>query len=142
MLSWIAAVLFAEKGVTARQARQRYRRVSLDGLTRMVIHLIIVRAGDLAPRRPRKLRFWKHGRAVRRRHFMRSVAGSRLRRALRHKDPAARIVKLIAALRNLDAYTQLLPGRLTRLWAITATPPQAEILHGAPAPAPGFANSS
>lgn len=153
MLSWIAAVVFADKDVTARQLRQRHTRLNLDALTRMTIHLIILRAGDLAPRRrPHKFRFWKHGRDLRRRHFMRSFIGSRLRRAFRHRDLATRIATLIAALRNLDAYTHLVQRRITRLWGIAPTPDSAQALLRAPVThvrgglgeggSPAFANTS
>jgi hypothetical protein len=145
MLSWIAAVLFAGKEITHRQLRQRYR-VSVESLTRMVIHLILLRARELSGLRPRKLRFWKHGRDLRTRHLIRSVVGSKLRRALKHKDPAMRIARLIGALHNLDAYAQHLAQRfrrrLTRLWAIVPAPTFAALLLGPPAPPPAVADSS
>jgi hypothetical protein len=145
MLSWIAAVLFAEREITHRQLRQR-RRASIDGLRRVVINLILLRARELSGLRPRKLRFWKHGRDLRTRHLIRSLVGSKLRRALKHKDPAMRIARLIGALRNLDAYAQHLAlrmrRRLTRLWAITPAPTFVAPLVGLLAPAPAIADSS
>jgi hypothetical protein len=58
MLMWIGALLFAAPQVSARQFAQRHRRLSLDGLTRLVINLMLVRAGELAQRRvPRRFRF-------------------------------------------------------------------------------------
>jgi len=122
MLSWIAAVLFGGKCVTVRHMRQRYARVSIERLTRLAIHLIIIRAGELAPVRSGKLRYWRYGRHLVAPHFFRSLVGSKLRRVLKHKDPATRVANLIAALRNLDSAARQLASRmqrrLTRLWAI------------------------
>jgi hypothetical protein len=144
MLSWIAAVLFAGKQLTARQLRQRHRRLSLDGLVRLITQLIIVRAAELGRwRRHGRLRFWLHGRDLKRRHYIRSLIGSRLRRALNHKDLAARLRRLIHVLRHLDAFArQLSRRRLTRLWSIAPAPTPAATIFGAPAPSPAAADSS
>jgi hypothetical protein len=147
VLQWIAAVLFAGKQITLRQLAQRWPRISLERLTRTVIKLIIVRAGELARRRPpKRLRFWNRGRDLRRDHIVRSLLGSSLRRALKHKDLATRIARLIGVLRNLDAYAQRLALRfkrgLTRLWAIPPAPTRGTRLPGPPAPSPAFANTS
>lgn len=146
MLTWVEAVLFGNGNVTWRQLHQRCERLSLHGLARMVLYLIILRASDIAGRRRRKLRFWKYGRDLRRSHLMRSLVGSKLRRALKHRDLATRIAKLIAALRNLDAHArplaQRMRRRLTRLWAITPTASPAEALVASPASAPAYPDSS
>ena len=144
MLAWIASV-FAGNRISSRHARQR-GDISLQGLTRMVMELAVIRAGELARIRRRKLTFFKRGRDLRRRHLLRSVIGSRLRRKLKHKDTATRIAMLIAALRDLDTIArplaQRMRGRLTRLWAMTAKPTLGGVMLGAPAPPPALADSS
>jgi hypothetical protein len=144
MLTWIASV-FAGKTITARHAHQR-GDISRDWITRMVMQLAVIRAGELARLRRRRPTFFKRGRDLRRRHLLRSVIGSCLRRKLKHKDIATRIAMLIAALRDLDTIARPLAQRmrrhLTRLWAIAATPLPADSILGAPAPPPALANSS
>jgi hypothetical protein len=104
MLAWIASLLAGHEP-TWRQLRQRYRRMSIHGLAMMVKRLILLRAADIAGlKRKRRPLYFKHGRDMRRRHFMRSIFGSRLRRALDHRDPIARIAILIDALTHLDAW--------------------------------------
>jgi hypothetical protein len=144
MLTWIAAALFAGGHISHRQLRQRHRRVSLDGLTRMVINLMIIRAAELGNwRRSKRLRFFKHGRDLKRRHYIRSLLGSRLRRVLRHKDVTTRIATLIAVLRTLDTFArQLSRRRITRLWAIKTAPAPADPIFGAPASSLSFSDSS
>jgi hypothetical protein len=141
MLMWIGALLFAAPQVSARQFAQRHRRLSLDGLTRLVINLMLVRAGELARRRvPRRFRFHARGRDLKRRHYMRSLVGSRLRRVLKPKNIAARIANLIAVLRDLDSYArQLGQRRPTRLWPIALTPETAALVLAAPAASPACA---
>lgn len=144
MLAWIASV-FAGKQISLRHLQQR-GDLSLDGLTRMVLQLAIIRAGELARMRRRKLTFFKRGRDLRCRHLLRSVIGSRLRRKLKRKDIAARIAVLIDTLRDLDVLARpiavRLGRRLTRLWPTTAIIASANALLGAPAPTPAFADSS
>jgi hypothetical protein len=146
VLQWIAAVLFAGTQITPRHLTQRGPRISLEYLTRMVIKLIVIRAGELARRRRGRLRFWKHGRDLRRAHLIRSLLGSRLRRALKHKDLATRLARLIAVLRQLDAYAQVLARRfkhrLTRLWPIAPSPTPTEPIRAAPMLQPALADSS
>jgi hypothetical protein len=144
MLAWFAAVLFARRNVTARQVRQR-RDVSLDRLTRTTVHLLMVRAGELRGWRPTAPKsFFKRGRDLRRRHFIRSILGARLRRVLRYRGgPAQRIQNLMRVLRHLDDYARLVFRRkLTRLFPITTSKfgtaqlqlrPQAEGLFAPPA---------
>jgi hypothetical protein len=145
MLTWIAAVLLGDRNVAARHWRQR-GDISFDALKRMVIDLMIIRAGELARTRRRTLRFHKRGRDLRLAHLYRRVLGSKLRRALKRKDIAARVALLISVLRNLDAYARPLAARLkrglTRLWAITAMPMSAEAVFRASAPLPALADSS
>jgi hypothetical protein len=145
MLAWIASVL-AGKPIGARQGRQR-GHVSLDGLTRMVTQLLIVRAGELARlRRRRRFTYFKRGRDLRCRHLFRSLIGSRLRRAMKRKHIGARIAVMIHVLRHLDAYArplaQRMRRRLTRLWAITPRPMPATPLNDAPLLLPALADSS
>jgi hypothetical protein len=138
MLLWIGALLFAAPPVSARQFAQRHRRLSLDYLTRLVINLMLVRAGELAQGRlPRRFRFHARGRDLKRRHYMRSLVGSRLRRVLKPKNIAARIANLIAVLRDLDLYArQLGQRRPTRLWPIALTPDNLVLALAPPASSP------
>jgi hypothetical protein len=146
MLSWVAAVLFAGRDVTVRLLRQRYERVSIERLTRLVINLLIIRARELAPVRKGKLRYWRHGRHLVARHFIRSLIGSKLRRVLKHKDLATRVANLIRVLRNLDAAARQLGARmkrrLTRLSAIKPARLPADALVSLAAPTLAFADSS
>jgi hypothetical protein len=143
MLRWIAAVLFADKAVTPRQLRARHQRVSLDGLTRLVVQLLLVRSGELAKRKCRRLRFFLQGRDLKRRHFIRSLLGARLRRALKPRSLAARIDALIHVLRHLDHYArQLAKRRLTRLWGVKPAHTPAATLLSAPMLALAFSDSS
>ena len=145
MLTWIAAVLFGDRNVAARHWRQR-GDISLDALKRMVIQLMIIRAGELARIRRRTIRFHKRGRDLRLGHLYRRVLGSKLRRALTRKNVAARVLTLIAVLSNLDLYaSQLavrLKRRLTRLWPIGSVPLPAILLSGDLASSPALADSS
>jgi hypothetical protein len=143
MLRWIAAVLFAAKPVTARQLRARHGRVSLERLTRLAVQLLIIRASELKPHRRARLRFFRQGRDLRRRHFIRSFLGARLRRALKPKHLAARIDALIRVLRHLDRYArQLAKRRITRLWGVTPAPAPAAAIPSAPIHAFAFTDSS
>lgn len=146
MLTWIAAVLFAAKETTVRQLRQRHRRMSLDGLTRMTIELMICRAAELARLRRRKRNCWRYGRDLTPRHLFRSLAGSRLRRVLKPRSVHERIAALVNALRNLDAFARQLAARmrrgLTRLWPIIAAPVASAPVVALAAPALSFTDSS
>ena len=147
MLAWLASLLFAGQAPSHRHLRQRGRAMSLHGLTVLVKQLILLRAQDLAKLRRSKRRvFFKHGRDLKRRHLMRSILGSRLRRAFAHRDPAKRIFALIDALRHLDAWAARFAKRLKcgfmRLWSIAPAPMPAVAILGAPAPSPACADSS
>ncbi len=138
-------MLFAEETVTARQMRQR-AGVSLAGLTRMIVQLAIVRAGELSGLRRRRLTYFKRGRDLRTRHLFRSLIGSRLRRRLKHKNPATRIAILIGVLRDLDGFArplaQRMRRRLTRLWPIAARALAAAHCEEPPALPPALADTS
>ena len=143
MLRWIAAVLFAGKPANARQVTARHKRVSLEGLTRLVVQLLIIRSAELMQRRRKRLRFFRHGRDLRRRHYIRSLLGARLRRVLKPKSIAARIDALIRVLRHLDLYArQLAKRRITRLWSVTPAPTPAPLSLSAPILAFAFTDSS
>jgi len=147
MLTWLASVLFAGQDVTARQFAQRHRKMSLAGLKHMVMKLLLTRAVELARlRRPKRYRLFLHGRALKRRHIIRSVIGSRFRRLLTRKALHERIAVLIDALRRFDHYASLLAKRLkrrlTRLFAIAPAPLPAITLPGAPAPSPARTDTS
>jgi hypothetical protein len=146
MLTWLAAVLFAGREITVRQLHQRHRRMSLDGLTRMTIELMICRAAELARLRRRKRNFWRYGRDLTPRHLFRSLVGSRLRRVLKPRHARERIAALIHALRNLDAFARRLAKRmrrgLTRLWPIIPAPTAPACVVTLAAHAPAFADSS
>jgi hypothetical protein len=143
MLRWIAAVLFAGKAITLRQLKARHSRVSLDGLTRMVVNLLIIRAFELSRRRRARLRFFRHGRDLRPRHYIRTFLGARLRRVLKPKHAAARIEALIRVLRHLDLYArQFAKRRITRLWGVKPARTLAATIASAPIRALAFADSS
>jgi hypothetical protein len=144
MLTWVAS-LFAGRAPTRRHLAQR-GDVSLHGLAMMVKRLILVRAAEIAGMRRGRLRFFKHGRDLRRRHMLRSVFGSRLRRALDHRDPGKRIAILIEALTRLDAWAARFAKRLRcgfgRLFSVAPAPPPAAFIPGAPASPPACADTS
>jgi hypothetical protein len=144
LLSWMAAVAFADAPVSARQCRQR--RIPLWRLSRWVANLIAARALTLAGRLPRRTHEWRRTRFARPSHFRRSMLGAKLRRALTHRDRATHIAQLIAILRNLDAYAAQLAQNMRRgLRRLVRTkPPIAPgvALCGAPAPTPAFSDSS
>ncbi|MGE0187673.1 MAG: hypothetical protein AB7Q23_17975, partial [Hyphomonadaceae bacterium] len=109
MLLWIAAVCGG--AAPSRRHLQQRGDTRLDELARMVRNLVIVRAVAMVkpPRRPAR-----HGPRRRPRHYLRSCAGAELRRLLRARDPQHRVLRLIAALRDLAAYAARLARRLAR----------------------------
>jgi hypothetical protein len=146
LLTWVAAMLSGNRAVSARHARQRFD-ISLPWLTGLVSKLLIIRAAQLARlRRCGRIRYWARGRDLRRSHLLRSTLGTRLRRTVRHKDVGAWMARLIAVLRNLDAYAAPLAQRLrrglTRLWRVTPPIAPAQAACAGPASAPAFADSS
>ncbi len=60
------------------------------------------------------------------------MIGSRLRRALKHRDADARVAVLICTLRNIEVmathFAQRLRRRTTRVWAMLACAGAAETL--------------
>jgi hypothetical protein len=77
---------------------------------------------------------------------MRSIYGSKLRRAFDHRDPLARIAILIDALTHLDAWAERFAKRLScgfmRLWSIAPAPMPAVALLAPLASPPAGADSS
>jgi len=147
MLSWLWAVLFGNLTPSLRQLAQRIEAFSLDNLARLVRDLLIVRALHIAGPPPRRgrLHYWRYGRSLRRRHFVRSLLGAKLRRQFRHKDLATRIAQLIALLRHLDTHAAQLARRMRRLYRIwRTTPPIAPcaLLLAPPALSPAACDSS
>jgi hypothetical protein len=147
MLTWIASVL-ASIAPTRRHLSQR-GAMSIHRLARMVKQLVLLRAADIAgmKRKTRPPLLFKQGRDMRRRHIMRSMVGSRLRRALDHRDPVARIAILIDALTHLDAWAARFAKHIScgfaRLWSIAPAPmTDAVLLLGPPAPPPACCDSS
>ena len=155
MLAWAGSVLFADAARPSRRhIRQRYGFLSLDPLARLVRDLAIVRAADLAHLRTRP-RFRgvrnaaAHGfrRCTARGAWRRAIAGSRLRNALKHRDPAQRIQRLLAAIADIDAFARryLAPRakrRLTRLFPILMLAPPAAPFFALAAPEPCAVNTS
>ncbi|MGD9982277.1 MAG: hypothetical protein AB7H66_13125 [Hyphomonadaceae bacterium] len=148
MLAWLAWVFVADRAPSRRHMRQRYGLISLDRLARKVALLILVRAGELAHKRRRANPFLARcrGRARQPRHICRSIIGSRLRRALKHRDFTTRITILTDALRRLDVwarrYVRQMRRGLTRLWPIRAKPAPSAPLSTLAAPGIFFADSS
>ncbi|MBL8546388.1 MAG: hypothetical protein JNL81_07980 [Hyphomonadaceae bacterium] len=154
MLVWVALFTLAPKGrPDRRRFRQRHHLFSLEWLCRLVGVLIFVRAVEIArpPARPgpppRDASPIGFHRRLRARALMRASLGSRLRAALRHRDPRERIVRLLAAVGDLDGYARryLVPRvlrRFTRLRAIIIAAPPACALACQITSAPIAADSS
>ncbi|MBC7769728.1 MAG: hypothetical protein H7124_13185 [Phycisphaerales bacterium] len=128
-LVWFAMLMFAAAPPRNRRRLGRFALLSLDDLARLVRNLILARAAQLAgvgraKRAPcRNYAPSGFSRRLRPRQVARSLAGSRLRRALRHRDRATRISILLAALRDLDAHARNVARKLTRLAPIIALQP-------------------
>jgi len=148
MLGWVAMLMFSIGFKPDTRRLRRHGSVSVDGLARMVRNLIIIRASQIMPaptlRAPPRRNFAPAGftRRLERRQFLRSCAGSRLRRALRGRDPATRISVLLAALRDIDALARLVKRRLTRLRPVLPTEPPHDALRTLAIHAPCAADSS
>jgi hypothetical protein len=144
VLHWIAANLIHQRAITPRHRTQR-GDISLQWLARLVANLIAIRALHILGAQ-RKASYWRHGRDLRRRHYRRSLLGSKLRRALKHRDLATHIAQLITLLRNLDKEGARLAfrirHRLRRLWRIMPAIAPAEAPYGAPASSPALSDSS
>src|SRR5262245_4341653 len=76
MLAWLASVLFEGAPFTQRCARQRGKRMSLEGLARQVKLLIVSRGGELARLRRRKPGSHYRGRSLRRPGRIRALIGA------------------------------------------------------------------
>ena len=146
VLGWLMSVLFGARDVSVRHLNQRLHHVFLDQLTGVTTALLVSRALQFAKVRLRaRLHYWKHGRSLRRAHFMRSFLGARFRRLLNHQDLKTRIAQLIAVLRNLDTHARRLMQRvrkLHRLWRIVPHIALAALILGSPASPPAFSDSS
>ncbi len=152
MLAWVADALLGEGAPHRRRLRQRGGFFSLDRLARFTCRLALARAADIVGLRARQ-------RAIRNaapsgfrrrttpRALLRACIGSRLRRAVKRGDVAARIRFLRAALSDIDAFARryTVPRalrRLTKLCAIVPIAPRTEAMLGPPAPSPACADSS
>jgi len=148
MLGWIAMLMVSTGFKPDPRRLRRYGHLSLDRLARMVRNLIIIRACQIMPaprlRAPPRRNVAPAGftRRLERRQFLRSFAGSRLRRALRARDPATRISVLLAALRDIDVLARLVKRRLTRLRPVQPTEPPHDALRTLAIHAPCAADSS
>jgi hypothetical protein len=146
MLSWFAAVACSNRPIGNRRAEQR-GDISLAWLARAVSALIMIRALHMIGRTPPpRQRYWMRGCDTRPSHFIRSLLGARLRRLLKHKDPATHVAQLISLLRNLDTHAahlaRCMRGRRRRLFRKLPNIAPTVTLIGPPAPSPAFANSS
>ncbi|HYD72581.1 MAG TPA: hypothetical protein VEF55_05550 [Candidatus Binatia bacterium] len=137
VLGWLMSVLFGDRDVSFRHLKQRLDYVFLDELTGTTRALLIARALQFAKvRMPRRLHYWKHGRSLRRAHFMRSFLGAHFRRLLTHRDLKTHIAQLIDVLRKLDSHARRLAQRmrtLHRLWRIVPPIAPAALILGPPA---------
>lgn len=146
VLGWLMDVLTGAREISVRQLNQRFHHLWLEDLKRVAITVLVVRALQFSKLRVRRgVQHWKHGRSLRRAHFIRSVLGARLRRQLKHKDLKTRVAQLIALLRNLDTHARHLAKRLrsmTRLWRKLPPIAAPTLILGPPAPSPAAVNSS
>jgi len=152
MLSWIALALCGARFTSRRHVRRRYRFVSLAWLTKLLCALAMIRAGEMAPRRPSARRLRNAAptgfrRRIDRPGVNRAILGSRLRKALAAPTAHGRIGRLIAAFRDLDGFARryLLPRairRLTKLHAIVMCAPPADTVRTLSAPALATADTS
>ena len=146
LVSWVAATAFANRPISARRAR-RFGDVSWLDLSHLVGNLIMIRALHMLGRVPplRRFPYWLRELGARPSHFRRSLFGAKLRRALRHKDPAMHLAQLIAVLRSFDTHAARLARNIRRrrrlLRLVPAIAPAALIL-GPPASSPAFPDSS
>lgn len=137
MLAWMTLVMFTPAAINRRHIRQRYGFISLDRVERFVRALAIVRAIQLTHLRPHPRRTLCNSapagfrRRVVRGAYLRSIAGSRFRKALKHRDVGARLQRLASALADINAFARryLVPvarRRLTRLRPVILVAPAVE----------------
>jgi len=145
LLNWIATGLDHGTPADQRRIRQRDWFFDPDNAARLVRDLILLRALKLArlralPRHPSR------GAPIRNVHLRRAAAGSKLRRALDHRDPIQRLTRLIHALRNIDqhaaALARRLKRRLTRLYPRFTLPQASDAVRALAVRAPFAADSS
>jgi hypothetical protein len=150
-LAWAAMMLFSEDAPRPTRRRiRRYGLLSLDRLERLVRNLVLIRAAQLARRPARRCTFAFAPAGFRRRRrtrqLLRAVAGSRLRRALRDRDPAKRMARLVQALADIETLARRivrrLPKGLTRVRALVAVRPPHERIRSLAAPARCTCDSS
>lgn len=152
-LAWAAMMLFSDDAplLDLRRCIRRFRLLSLDRLARMVRNLVIVRAAQMAGPRARRRTarsFAPPGFARRKRpaRILRSCGGSALRRALRDRDPARRMTRIIQALRDIDQWARKLVRRLrrglTRLRPLVMRRPPSSLVCSLAAPAAFAADTS
>jgi len=130
-LLWMGALMFAPLAAGFNRRRiARYQHMTLSRMANTVARLILIRAAVMyaPPRRHRRTSRPFAPEGVRQRatpqHLVRSAIRSRIRRALRHRDPGQRLAILLGALVNIDALARKLYRRLTRLRPlIIARPP-------------------
>mgnify|MGYP000499719707 CR=1 FL=1 len=149
VLLWMGALMFAPPGAPFNRRRiARYQHMTLGRMANTVARLILIRAAILyaPPRRHRRTSRHFAPNGVRQRatphHLVRSAIGSRIRRALRHRDPGQRLAILLDALVNIDALARKLYRRLTRLRPLIVARPRASAWQSAPALAPAAADTS
>jgi hypothetical protein len=153
MLAWLMAALFSQSvRVDRRRIRQRYRFASLDWIERLVCALAIIRAIAITgiAKRTRALRNAAptgFRRRIRPSAGWRATVGSRLRKALKHRDPRQRIQRLLAALADIDAFARRhlvrrALRRLTKLCAIILIAPPADTIVSLAAPSACAADTS
>jgi len=136
MLAWIGWVLFSANPPrpSRRRIRQRFRLLDPDCMARVIRHLVLARATQMA-RPTAKTRRRNHAptgfqRRMRRGGRARSLAGSALRKRLQHRDLATRLSILAHALNRIDEFARDICRRYargaTRLYPILAVrPPHA-----------------
>ena len=137
MLAWLALLLFADAPQARRRhIRQRYGFASFDWAERLLRLLAVMRAIEIAgitklPRPPlRNAARTGFRRRTTRGAIGRTLAGARFRKALKARDPQARLQKLLAAFADIDGFARRylvrrMLRRLTKLHAVVMFAPPA-----------------
>jgi len=151
-LAWIGAALFGDTlRINRRYIRQRFVWLDLDRIARVVACLVIARAQQLRHRisvRPlRNCAAPGFTRRIRRGHYLRTVFGSALRKALKHPNLAQRFGRIVRALASIDRLARRIIHRLrrgmTRTCPVLAVrPPHTSVSSVAAAPAVPCADTS
>lgn len=154
MLAWLALTLFADAAPTHRRhIRQRYGFAQLGWATRLLRSLAILRAIEITgiSKRPgpplRNAARAGFRRRITRGGISRAVAGAHFRKALKARDPQARLQRLLAAFADVDAFARRhlvrrVLRRLTKCHAVIMRAPPAVALLSLAAPEPCAADSS